>query len=309
MAPATERVSTQSIDEAAVTYRFSGSVAEAGETCRHTPHYRNSLCGTSLHGYLTVPRAPVEGSTGYYEGPYDEQGHVLGPYGMVLNVEGRRPRTFPYLYVAVDNDVSNPFTPEDPSPIDTFELAASASYSNDGFTASFMDPTATAIDSQELMPDPSRFSEVCWNDSTGCPLVVGDAASDLRSMQLAFTRSPVVISVPREDHDNPYFMVTAADWTDDQHTTATVTLDIYDSFTFATPTCDLWVELQDSEGAPLHSVQAIVRHEGRGLQHATLSLQTGAPNAERRIAGLNVTCGFSIPGVATIVENTSVWSQ
>lgn len=305
--PATEQTATQSVTQAeAATYRFSGSLPDEGETCRHSPHYRNSLCGKSFHGYLTIPSTPnPDYVNSFYEAPYDEQGLVSGPYGLVFNVDGRRPRNFPNVFVRIANDIPDPFA-ESPTLIDTFEIGASASYSNDGFYASFMEPTGTAIDNEQLMPAPSRFSQVCGNDLVGCAMVVGDAASDIRAIALDLSRSPIVVSVPKEEREGPYFVVTSADWSDAEHTTATISLEIFDDHTFATPTCDLWVELREAEGSPLYGAATHAHHDGRTLRQAVLSIGSGAPNPARQLNAVNVTCTFEIQGEAP-VESTSIF--
>jgi len=241
-----------------------------------------------------------------YETPYDEQGLGIAPYGMVLHVDGQPPRVFPFVTVEIANDIRHPLTPEDPSLVDRLQISASASYSNDGFSASFLSPTATAIDDEDLMPDPARFSDVCWDSWEGCPFVVGDAAADLLSIDLHWSRSPVVVAVPRDDGSTPYFFITATDWIDADHTAVSFTVEIFDAFTFATPTCDLWVQLEEAEGAEPHAVQGIVRHDGQRQQRAVLTIETGSPNPARQFDAVNVTCGFSIPGEA-LVESSSIW--
>ena len=303
--PETEHTATQSImDAAAATYRFTGSLPAQGETCRRTPHYRNSLCGKGFHGYLTIPTTPnPDYASSYFEAPYDESGHVAGPYGLVFNIDGTRPRNFQYAFIKIANDIPDPFGE---TLFDTFEIGASASYSNDGFYASFIDPTATAIDNEQLMPTPSRFSQVCTNDSVGCAMVVGDAASDIRSLDLHLSRSPSVITVRKEDRDPPYFFVTSTDWSDAGHTTAMISVEIFDDYTFATPTCELWIELQEGEDAPLHVVATQAHHDGRTLRQAMLSIESGAPNSARELTAVNVTCSFRIPGESP-VESTSIF--
>jgi hypothetical protein len=305
--PVTERVVTQSINEQAATFRFSGSLPVEGDTCRQSPHYRSGLCGARFHGYFTIPSTPDPNyGSGYYQTPYDEQGVVTLPWGMVLEVDGKRPRIFYYVTVSIGNDVTNWLNPDGPL-VDTFHLSASANLSNDGFDVSFTDPTGTAIDNDELMPDPARFAEVCSDSLGGCPLVVGDSSSDFLAMDLQLTRSPVAVSVPRAMDAVPYFYISAADWLDADHTTAAIALDVFDEFTFATSTCDVWLQFREAEGASPHAVQGIVSHRARGQQHAVLTIETGAANPERQLRDANLTCGFARPR-EPIVESTTIWS-
>jgi len=268
-------------------------------------HYRDGLCGTSFNGYFTIPTSPPPGyPDGYYESPYDEQGFGLRPYGMVLDVNGLRPRVFHYVAVNIANDIQNWMDPEGPL-IDTLHISASASYSNDGFDVSFTDPTGTAINNVALIPDPAQFSEVCSDSLGGCPLVVRDAASDFLAMDLHLSRSPSVIPVPGEDGNTPYFAVSSADWSNSDHTAAAITLDIYDDFRFASSTCDLWVQVRDAAGTS--SVNGVVLNSGRGQQHAVLSIDAGPASPDREIRDVNVTCGFARSG-SPVVDSTAIWS-
>jgi hypothetical protein len=293
----------QSLEHEAATFRFTGALPDEGTTCVHSPHYRNSLCGASFHGYFTIPSTPIY--DGYYETPFDEQGFGVPPYGMVLEVEGKRPRLFYYVTVSIGNDITNWLDPEGPL-IDTFHIASSASNSNDGFDASFIDPTGSAVDGVELMPDPASFSEVCSDNLGGCPLVVGDARSDFVAIDLQLTRSAAVIAVPREDTAAPYFAVSATDWSDTDHTIAVITLDIFDDYTFASSTCDLWVKVRDADGVE-HAVEAVARHSARGQRQAVLSIETGSANPGRQLRDANVTCTFALPGTP-VIETTAIWS-
>lgn len=137
-------------------------------------------------------------------------------------------------------------------------------------------------------------------------MVVGDAASDIRAIDLELSRSPVVVSVPKEDRYPPYFYVTSVDWSDATHTTATMSVEIFDDYMFATPTCDLWVELRESESAPLHGVATKAHHDGRHGRLAVLSIGSGAPNPARQLSAANVTCKFGLPGERP-VESTLIY--
>jgi len=285
----TERMTEQeqALSDVATTFHFAGTLA-TGDTCSHTAGYRASLCGSSFHGYLTVPTA----GDGYHDGAGE-------PYGMVMHVNGMSPRVFHYVTVAVSNDVEDWFTPE-PDLVDTFSVSASADYSNDGFYASFNHPTAMAIDDNSLMPDPARFANVCWDDSTGCPFVIRDAASSYRAATLSFSRASNAITIASADTESPYFAVTAAEWADADHTVATFSLEIYNAYSFASPTCEVWAQFGAS------SVQAIARHDGRDATHATLSIAAGDADPARALSAANITCSFTQPR-SPIVQNTTIW--
>ncbi len=302
VAPSNESVSAHAVQPSgAVTFRFRGSLPPEGDTCRHRAtwqgafYYRESLCGTNFHGYVTLPSTPTEG----YSSPFNIGDGA--PYGMVFTSAGRRPRVMPYVQVSVANDFEDPYWAY-PSPSDLFEIASGTSNSNDGFFASFLDPTATAIDNEELIPDPARFSEVCWNALGGCAIVVGDAWAEFNAIDLRFTRSPIAIPVPATE-ENP-FVGSSNTWLDTDHTMMGFTLDIFDASTFATPTCDSWTLFD--EGGTESAVEGIVHHDGHGLQHAAYTVTAGSANPARQFIATNVTCTFARPDGARL-ENTVIW--